>query len=433
MSCQPVSSSRHVFLGHVEIEIIATDDRLTAARSPAAWVKGMAILPFGLALGFMGTALPFLLTRQGVALDRVAKISAAVFLPTVWAFLFKPFLDSGFRRSTYCLILTATASLGLAIGVAMLTPSYLWIAVPALTVATFSMVLYSGSALGWMAQVTGDHERGAVGGWINVASLGSGALGSNAVMSLLKDAIVSQRTAGLLMGGLVWLGATPLLFFPKPLPPQFGLHQVFTKTVAAIWRSVRRRECLVGFALLLSPAAGTAVGNLQSGLGKDFHASETTVIWLTGIASAIACSIGSLVGGRLADRFPRGYVYLFSGLGTAVTAIATALLPRTAAVFIASTLLYNLGVGFIYASYSALGLELTGDSPVGATQLGLFAAAMNLSVNYMTRADGFGYHRAGATGLYLVDGLASVVCIVPLLFLVRAGRKRRAAKATVAA
>jgi hypothetical protein len=385
----------------------------------------MAILPFGLTLGFMWTALPFLLTRQGVPLDRVAKISATIMLPLVWAFLFKPFLDSGLTRSTYCLILTATASMALAVGVTMLTPAHLGIAVPALTVATFSMTLYTGSALGWIAQVTGDHERGAVGGWINVASLGSGALSSNAVMSLLQHSLVSQLSAGLLMGALVWLGATPLLFFPKPLPPKFGLHQVFTKTMAAIWRAVRRRECLVGFALLLSPAAGVAAGNLQSGLGKDFHTSETTVIWLTGIASAIACSLGSLIGGRLADRFPRGYVYLFSGLGTAATAIATALLPRTPATFIASTLLYNLGVGFIYAAYSALGLELTGDSPVGATQLGLFAAALNLSVNYMTRADGFGYHRAGATGLYLVDGLASIVCLVPLLFLVRKERKRR--------
>jgi len=305
--------------------------------------------------------------------------------------------------------------------------------VPALTVATFSMVLYTGSALGWMAQVTGDHERGALGGWINVANLGSGALGSYAVMSLLQHSIVSQRSAGLLMGVLVWLGAAPLLFFPKPLPPQFALHEVFTKTLVAIWRSVRRRECLVGFALLMSPAAGTAAGNLQSGLGKDFHTSETTVIWLTGIASAIACSVGSLIGGRLADRFPRGYVYLFSGLGTAATAIATALLPRTAAVFIGSTLIYNLGVGFIYAAYSALGLELTGDSPVGATQLGLFAAAINLNVNYMTRADGIGYHRAGATGLYLVDGLASLACIVPLLFLVGADLKGRAARDTLMA
>src|SRR5271163_2998837 len=111
--------------------------------SPPAWVKGMAVLPFGLVLGFMWTALPFLLTRQGVPLGTVAKISATVVLPTVWAIFFKPFLDSGLPRSTYCLILTAVASVSLAVGVTMLTPAHLGIAVPVLAVATFSMVLYT--------------------------------------------------------------------------------------------------------------------------------------------------------------------------------------------------------------------------------------------------------------------------------------------------
>jgi MFS family permease len=396
-------------------------------------VKGFAILPFGLSLGFMSTALPFLLTRQGVSVDRVAKVVATVVLPTVFAFLFKPLLDSGLKRSTYCLILTATASLGLGIGVTMLTPAHLTIAIPALLVATFSMVLYTGAANGWMSQVTGDHERGIVAGWQNVANLGGGALGSYAVMLLLTHSILTRQSAGVLMAALVWLGATPLLFFPKAPEPKFRMVDVFSKTLIEIGRAVRRRECLVGFAILLSPAAGTAAQNLQSGLGKDFHTSEGVVIWVTGIGSALVCSIGALVGGKLADRFPRGYVYLFSGLGTAATAIAAALLPRTAMVFIVTTLVYNAIIGSIYAAYNALGLELTGDSPVASTQLGLFAASINVNVNYMTRADGVGYRKGGVTGMYLVDGLASVVCIVPLLFLVRSERKRKLARAGAAA
>jgi MFS family permease len=417
----------------VEIESLANENAPAPQRSPAAWVKGSAILPFGLSLGFMSTALPFLLTRQGVSLGRVAEISATALSPTVWAFLFKPLLDSGLKRSTYCLILTATASISMAVGVTMLTPAHLGVAVPALLIATFSMVLYTGSANGWMSQVTGDHERGIVAGWQNVANLGGGALGSYAVMLLLTHSILTRQSAGLLMAALVWLGASPLLFFPKPPEPKFRMAEVFSKTLKEIGRAVRRRECLVGFALLLSPAAGTAAQNLQSGLGKDFHASESLVIWVTGIGSALVCSIGALVGGKLADRFPRGYVYLFSGLGTASTATAAALLPRTVMVFIVTTLIYNAITGSIYAAYNALGLELTGDSPVASTQLGLFAASINANVNYMTRADGLGYRKAGVTGMYLVDGLASVVCIVPLLFLVRSERRRKLLRAEVAA
>lgn len=410
----------------MELEVTPSDPTLLRSRSPAAWVKGFAILPFGLALGFVSTALPFLLTRQGVSLGRVSGISAAVLSPTVWAFLFKPMLDSGLSRSTYCLILTATASVSLALGVAMLTPAHLSIAAPALLISTLSMVWYTGASNGWTSQVTGDHERGAVAGWQNVANLGGGALGSFAVMGLLKGGILSQTTVGLLMGALVWVGATPLLFFPKPLPPQFRISEVFSATLGSIWRSMKRRECLVGFALFLSPAAGTAAGNLISGLGKDFSASETTVIWVTGIWSALAGSVGALLGGRLADRFPRGYVYLFAGFGTAATALATVVLPHTPQVFVVIVLLYGMVTGAIYASYNALGFELTGDSPVASTKLGLFAATINANVTYMTVADGFGYKKGGATGMFLVDGLASLVCIVPLLFLVKAERRRRA-------
>jgi len=404
-----------------------------ADRSPAAWVKGFAVLPFGIALGFMATALPFLLTRQGVALNRVAGVSATVISPTIWAFLLKPMLDSGLTRRAYCWILISTASVSLALGIAMLTPGHLAIAVPALLIATLSMVLYTGATNGWTAQVTGDHERGAVGGWQNVANLGGGALGSFVIMGLLSHGILSQVLCGLLMAPVLFLSASSLLFFPKPSPPQFRFTEVFSSTLVSIWRAVRRRECLIGFALLMSPAAGTAAQNLMSGMGKDFHASESMVIWVTGIGAALVCSVGAIAGGRLADRFPREYVYLFAGFGTAVTAIAAALLPHTAVVFIVIVLLYNMVMGAIYASYNALGLQLTGDSPVASTQLGLFAAAINLNVNYMIRADGAGYKHGGATGLFLVDGLASLVCLVPLLFLVRYERRRRFAQAQSAA
>jgi hypothetical protein len=38
----------------------------------------------------------------------------------------------------------------------------------------------------------------------------------------------------------------------------------------------------------------------------------------------------------------------------------------------------------------------------------------------MTRADGFGYRLSGVRGLFLVDGLASLLFLLPLLWVVRA-------------
>ena len=404
----------------MQLEVLPSTPPTSAPSSPAPWVRGLAILPFGLVLGFMWTALPFLLTRQGVSLARVAGISATVLLPTVWAFLVKPVLDSGLTRRVYCWIFAAIASISICIGVSALTPAHLAVAVPALWLAVLSMVLYAGAANGWISQVTGDHQRGAVAGWANLFLLGGGALGSFAIMALLARNILSQSGAGLLMGGMVWVGAAALLFFPAPVAPRFPLAEAYSTALVALWKTVRSRQSLLGFALLLSPAAGTAAGVLVSGLGRDFHATESMVIWVTGIGQALAISLGALAGGWLADRFPRAYVYLFAGLFSAATAIATALLPHTALVFIVSTLTYSAIVGAIFAAYNTLALQLTGSSPVAATQLGLFAAAINLNVNYMTRADGLGYRLSGVRGLFLVDGLVSLLFLLPLLWVVRA-------------
>ena len=212
----------------------------------------MTIIPFGLVLGFSITALPYLLTRQGLPLDKVAPISATVFSPTVYAFLLKPLLDTGFTRKTYSWVLLVVGALAFTLGMSFLDPWHLKIAVPSLLIATLSMVLYTGAVNGWLSATTVDSERGAVGGWYNVANLGAGALGSFVVMSLLTRGWVTQREVALGLGVAVLLGGIPLLFMPDPKPAAFRLTQVVTETPKAIWRAVKRRECLVGFALLLA-------------------------------------------------------------------------------------------------------------------------------------------------------------------------------------
>jgi MFS family permease len=387
-------------------------------KSPSPLMRGMTIIPFGLVLGFTSTALPFLLTHDGIPLGRVAGISATVFSPTVYAFLMKPLLDTGFSRKTYSWALLLIGAVTFAAGMSVLGPGHLRLAVPLLLIASLSMVLYTGAVNGWISAITPDEERGSVGGWYNVANLGAAAMGSFVVMSLVSHGWVTQKEVGLGLGVVVILTGLPLLALPDPKPACFKFKEVLTGTPKAIWKAVKRRECLVGFALLLTPAAGTAAQNLQSGLGPDFGASTSTVVLVTGIGSALVASFGAWFGGKLADRFPRMYLYLFAGFGTATTSLVTAFLPHTAHVFIGSTLVYNFAVGIIYAAYQTVGFELTGDSPVASTQLGMFAASINANLVYMTMVDGAGYRWDGVRGLYLVDGLASIAAIVPLLFLV---------------
>lgn len=380
----------------------------------------MAIFPFGLVMGFTITALPFLLTRQGISLDRTASTSAVVLSPTFWAWLVCPVLDTGLTRRAYCWLTAIAGASCLAAALSVLSATHLGVASGLLLAATLAMVMYGNAVNGWMAEFVPDDHRGSVGGWINVANLGGGAAGSLAVMSLAPHIRMHWIGAG--MAACIVLGVLPTVMFPASRRSAFKFKQVFTETVMTTWAACRRQECLVGFALFLAPIAAAAAINLFSGLGADFHVPERTVVLVTGAGCAIATSIGALAGGYAANHVSRGYLYLAAGAGTAAVSLTLALTGHSVAMFIAGALIYNALTGVIYAAFNALGFQLVGrTSAVASTQLALFTAALNAAVVYMTWADGRGYAHFGVRGLFLVDGLASAVALIPLLLLVRRG------------
>jgi len=387
-------------------------------RIPAPWIVGMSIFPFGLVMGFTITALPFLLVRIGIPLDKVAGVSATVMTPTFWGFLLQPLMDTGLTRRAYGWLTAGISAVCLGAALLLLSPAHLGSATALLLVAELSMVLYSGAVSGWTAHFTPDPLRGSVSGWTNVANLGGGALGSLVVMSLARHVALQWLALGLAIA--VLLGAAPTLVFPEPRKSAFRLRQIFTATLKSTWHACKTSECLTGFALFLVPAGAVAAINLFSGMGSDFHTSASTVVWVTGAGCAATTSLGALVGGRIANRASRGMLYLSAGLAASFCSLAMALAPHTPMTFIVGALTYNGIAGIVYAAFNALGFQLTGQhSPVASTQLGLFAASTNLAIVYMTWADGQGYKHFGVRGLLLTDSLAAMIAAILLLVLLR--------------
>jgi MFS family permease len=387
---------------------------------PPASIVGLALFPFGLVIGFTITALPFLLTRQGISLDRVASISAVVMSPTFWGWLVCPLLDTGLTRRAYCWLTAVVGAVCVVAGLSVLPLGRLGLTTGMLLVGELAMVMYGNAANGWMAEFLPDDRRGSVAGWTNVANLGGGALGSLAVMSLAPHMRMAWIGVGL--AACIVLGVLPTIVFPAPRRSAFHVTQVFTDALKATWEASKRRECLVGFALFLAPVGAAAAINLFSGLGADFHVAEHTVVLVMGAGCAIATSIGALAGGYAANHVPRGYLYLGAAAGIVAVSLTLALTGHSVAAFIAGALIYNALTGVVYAAFNALGFQLVGrNSAVASTQLALFTAAINAAVVYMTWADGRGYADFGVRGLFLVDGLASAVALLPLLLLVRRG------------
>ncbi len=393
---------------------------------PGAWIVGLAVFPFGLVAGFTITALPFLLTHLGVKLDRVAAMSGTVMLPTVWGFLLQPVVDTGLTRRAYAWLTAVAAAICIAAALFVLSPTHLGPATVLLLLAELAVVLYAGAVGGWTAQFTPDPLRGSVSGWTNVANLGGGALGSMAVMSLVPH--IALHWLGLGLAVCIILGAVPTLLFPEPVQSRFHFRQIFTDALKTTWRACKTKEVLTGFCLFLVPASAEAAINLFSGMGDNFHASSSTVIWVTGAGCAITASVGALLGGYAANHLSRGYLYLSAGLATSFVSVTMALTPHTPIVFILGVLAYNGIAGVAYSAFNALGFQLVGqESPVASTQLGLFAAATNFAIVYMTWADGLGFKHFGTRGMLLTDGLASMISASLLLVLLGKRLKKKEA------
>jgi hypothetical protein len=392
---------------------------------PSDFVIGMGTLTFGLVVGFSITAMPFLLSKAGVSVDRIAAISATAMSPTFFTFLITPVVDVGFTRRTYALALALATAACLGLALVLLSPARLPVFTALLFFAVLCAVLQNNAVCGWMTEFVPDERRGRIGGWQNAANLGGGAAGSMLVMSLARWLTI--ETVGILMTALVLVSCQFLLWFPRPAMPMLRLTEILGGTFRSVLRTSRQPNVLTGFLLFLLPAGSVAATNLFSGLGNDFAARPERVIWATGAGVALFSSVGALLGGYLADRVDRKTLYLSGGALAGLCSVSLALLPHTETALIAGVLAYNGIAGICYAAFSALSLELAGiGNPTAATQLGLFAASTNAAIVYMTWTDGQGYRLFGVRGLFLVDGLAGILASTGLMIFLRRRALNRA-------
>jgi PAT family beta-lactamase induction signal transducer AmpG len=393
--------------------------------APPSWLIGMGALTFGLVAGFVVTALPFLLSKTGVSVDRIATVSAVAMSPTFWAFLITPIVDVGFSRRAYSFAFAIASAISLGAALWLFSPNRLWLFTALVLFAELAIVLQSSAVTGWTSEFVPDAERGRVGGWINAANLGGGALGAMLVMSSASR--LPFWALGMMIAFAALTSTLFLLRFPRPADPQLGLREIFGGTFRSVVQTSRQPQVQIGFLLFLAPASCVAAINLFAGLGSEFHASPQWVVWTTGAGAAVTSALGSILGGYIADRVDRGVLYISGGLLAGLCALLMASTRHTQATFTAGVLAYNCVAGVCYAAYSALGLQLVGTrNPTAATQLGLFAAATNGAIVYMTWADGQGFRMFGIRGLLLVDGLAAIGTAIPLLLFLRWRLKKNA-------
>jgi hypothetical protein len=143
---------------------------------------------------------------------------------------------------------------------------------------------------------------------------------------------------------------------------------------------------------------------------------------ITGLVSGLA----ALAAGYLCDVMNRWLAYCLFGSLIAVLLVATAFLPRTPEVWMASSLTYNALVAACYSAYSAVVLEVIGRG-AAATKFNLMASVSNVPITIMPLVDGTLHDRHGTNAMFYGEAVLSVAAALLFGLLVLAWRPRRAA------
>jgi len=383
------------------------------------WRFALIGVPYGAFYGLVTIALPFMLRRQGLSVQRIASIGAFVQAPAIWYFLWAPIVDIRLRRRTWVLLLSAVAAVCAAFGLYFAGVGSVRLATTALVAGSALSQPISSALGGLVASTVPNALRGRASGWSQAGMLCGGVTAGGG--SVWLSGHVSVVAAAVASAMLVLLPSLTALTIPEVRSPRPGLILQLRAMSRDVVAMLHRREVLIAFVFFLSPIGAGAAASLFSAVAAEYHSSAKVIIWAASLG-AILTPVGALVGGLLSDRFNRWRVYPLTGLASALSSAAMAMGPLSPRTFLLGTGGYAFTLGMCYAGFMALAFELLGAGTTAvSTRFTLLMAAVNVPVVYMLRLDGLAHTRLGVRGMLAVDSLSNVV-FAGLLLLLFAGK-----------
>lgn len=383
---------------------------------------GLLYFSEGAPIGFLWWALPTLLRGDGVAVERITALTAALVLPWTLKFLWAPLIDAwrgprwGFRHWA------ATAQIGM--GVCLLPLVFVD---PANDFGVWFGLLLGHAVCAATQDVAIDAlavaavpptERGRINAAMQVGMLGGRSLFGGGAILLATHAGMPVVFGALVLS--VWVSLVVLLTCVEEPSQSPGSERSFGKTLAEI---AKRRGTWFGIGFALLAGAGfEAAGALAGPMLVDLGVPMGTTGWFFMLVVVAPMAVGGVFGGRWSDRGPR-----VKRVGLALIALSVTVMVLGFAVFLGASgflvmgglAVVYLGIGWFTASSYALFMDLT-DPRLGATQFSAFMAATNgceaWAVWMGGRAvAGFGYGPAliamaalGSLGLVFLLALSAV-------------------------
>ena len=214
----------------------------------------------------------------------------------------------------------------------------------------------------------------------------------------------SIHFVGMAAALMTFLSAFVALTIPEP-PPKPAAW--FGSRLADIGREIvgvfRSRDRFWSVFLLAAPVGAGGASGLLSAIASNYGVGGAGVMWINGVAGGLVLALGSLGGALVPGDWDRRLTYAGAGLTNAFAAMVLLAVNRPS-VYLVGTTLYLLTLGFCFARFTALVVDVLGPSDKGAsTRYSLFVSIGNAPIAYMLWLDGVGYHRWGTHGLLWTD------------------------------
>ena len=380
----------------------------TQRRWPAPWVFSLLILPLGMIYGFNFTALPFLLEKAGVPVDRIASVSAIAGLPGVLGLFTAPIVDVKLRRRTWLAIGTFGTAIAACIYFPLIGASHLILMTALIFAGGMVTFLVMAACGGLMVRMLSSKDQSKAGAWIQVGILGGGSL-SGAIVIWLAARMPLVAT-GFCFAVLTVLIAYIPFTIPEPAPePSPWFRGRLIAIGKEIWALAHSRERRWGSLLLVSPCATGAAQSLLPAIASRYGVDGSGVMWINGIGGGVALTLGALCSALVPGNWDRRLTYAAAGVTNALAAILL-LVANRPSVYLAGTAFYLATEGLCAARSVALIVEIVGPGARDASTLySLLNAAVSLPFAYVTWLDGVGFRYFGMRGLLWTDAGLNVL------------------------
>lgn len=353
----------------------------TEVAHPVVWT--ILYLPFGAMAGFVGVALTFLATQNGLSITEASFLNGAQMISQWLKWTWAPAVDVTLTPKRWYLIGTAASALGVFFMAAMrMTEETLPMLLGVIGLASLLNSIVGMSIEAIMAATTKPEQQGRTSAWFQAGNLGGYGLGGGLGLTLL-EALPATWMAGAILGVLFVLCGAALL-----MVPDVRAHRKHGGPAAAVGavlgdlRALARTKGGLASALLcvLPLGTGAAQGVLtQAKVAAHWHATSTHVAWVQGYTSAAVTAAGCFVGGWLCTRMHPRTAYALVGVLLATVATGMALSPANVYSYVAWNLVYALAVGLAFAGFTAFVLNAIGVKSA-ATKYNLFASLSNFPI-----------------------------------------------------